>query len=113
MQSRRAARRNGVILYQRRSPEVSDVGLSRWLAGERGDVVARTGRPGRLPAPIGGTGKQGGLRALTFDEPPGPTEMSILAQLEDRQRHGYDIGRQSEGRSDGARIVSMDVGCLS
>jgi len=40
----------------------------------------------------------------------GSTEVLILALLEDRQRHGYEIGRLIDERSDGA--ISFHVASL-
>ena len=33
----------------------------------------------------------------------GSAELLILALVEERERHGYDIGKQIEERSDGSR----------
>jgi PadR family transcriptional regulator len=37
----------------------------------------------------------------------GSAELLILALLEDRERHGYDIGKQIEQRSDGAIVFHV------
>lgn len=48
--------------------------------------------------------------ALARELKRGSTEVLILALLEDRQRHGYEIGRLIDERSDGA--ISFHVASL-
>jgi DNA-binding PadR family transcriptional regulator len=49
-------------------------------------------------------------KAFDVEVKRGSAETLILALLEDRQRHGYDIGRQIEIRSAGA--ISFQVASL-
>ena len=51
-----------------------------------------------------------GTSALERELKRGSTEVLILALLEDRQRHGYEIGRLIDERSDGA--ISFHVASL-
>jgi len=51
-----------------------------------------------------------GTSALERELKRGSTEVLILALLEDRQRHGYEIGRLIGERSDGA--ISFHVASL-
>src|SRR5438128_1919349 len=51
-----------------------------------------------------------GTSALERELKRGSTELLILALLEERQRHGYEIGRLIEERSDGT--ISFHVASL-
>jgi transcriptional regulator len=51
-----------------------------------------------------------GATMLEREMKRGSTELLILALLEDRERHGYDIGKQIEERSDG--VISFHVTSL-
>src|SRR5216117_3690898 len=51
-----------------------------------------------------------GINALARELKRGSTELLILALLEERQRHGYDISRLIEERSGGA--ISFHVASL-
>jgi DNA-binding PadR family transcriptional regulator len=49
-------------------------------------------------------------RQLETDLKRGSAELLILALLEDGERHGYDLARQIEGRSEGA--IAFNVASL-